>query len=106
MQQIADWLKTVNISQYARHFAVSDIDTSVGYCEILGLDVRFILKASHLFWNAATKTTRKQNKNLVTFANITDFRTCCATSSMIGLRGACLMLLLVTAGRSELANLS
>jgi SAM domain (Sterile alpha motif) len=29
MQQIADWLKTLGMSEYAERFAESDIDTSV-----------------------------------------------------------------------------
>jgi hypothetical protein len=29
MQQIAEWLKTLGISEYADRFAVNDIDTSL-----------------------------------------------------------------------------
>ena len=29
MQQIADWLEKLGMSEYAEHFAESDIDTSV-----------------------------------------------------------------------------
>ena len=35
MQQIADWLETLGMSEYAERFAESDIDTSVRCCPVV-----------------------------------------------------------------------
>jgi class 3 adenylate cyclase len=39
MQQIADWLKTLGLSEYAERFAESDIDTSV-LCDLTDQDLK------------------------------------------------------------------